>query len=514
LSARAERRALLFNSYTFLLVFLPITYVGYFALARRSRNAAKWWLAAASLAFYSAWDIRFLPILVASILFNYAVGYRIGTTAEAGRKPKGWLWLGIAGDLAALGYFKYANFFVSSVNEVAGTQFSLAAIVLPLGISFFTFTQIAYLVDAYQGKAREYRFGDYVLFVTWFPHLIAGPILHHAQMMPQFNQPEAFRQDRLRFAVGMAVFAVGLFKKVGLADRVAPYADAVFHGAAHGTPLTTAEAWGGALAYVLQLYFDFSGYSDMAVGLSLLFGVKMPLNFASPLQSTSIIELWNRWHMTLGRFLRDYLYTPIAGIGRDQRKLVIGLVVTMFLGGLWHGANWTFAVFGVMQGVFLVINHFWRMKVTRPAKLKGVPAFLYDRAAHVLTLLAWVMSCVVFRSENVASAGRMVRAMFGGGVEMAAGAGTWLAAAFPHYPLNWRGGLVSMVVLAAIMLFGPSMIRMFRDYKPALATMRYEDPPTWYQWRPTWGWALWLGLLFATAFMMLSRTSVFLYFQF
>ena len=313
---------MLFNSYLFLFAFLPVTYVGYYVLARIGWVWAKVWLAAASLVFYAAWDVRFLPILLASILFNYAVGYQIAKSAERGAKhrARAWLVLGIVGDLGALAYFKYVNFFLATVNLVAGTAWSLGEILLPLGISFFTFTQIAYLVDAYQGKAREYRFADYALFVTYFPHLIVGPILHHAQMMPQFNQPATFVQDRLRFAVGIAIFTVGLFKKVALADRIAIYADTVFNAAAQGAPLTASEAWAGTLAYTLQLYFDFSGYSDMAVGLSLLFGIRMPLNFAAPLQSTSMIEMWQRWHMTLGRFLRDYLYQPIAGLGKNAGK--------------------------------------------------------------------------------------------------------------------------------------------------------------------------------------------------
>ena len=499
---------MLFNSYLFLFAFLPVTYVGYYALARIGWVWAKVWLAAASLVFYSAWDLRFLPILLASILFNYAVGYQIAKSAERGAKQRAraWLVLGIVGDLGALAYFKYVNFFLATVNLVVGTTWSLGEILLPLGISFFTFTQIAYLVDAYQGKAREYRFADYALFVTYFPHLIVGPILHHAQMMPQFNQAATFVQDRLRFAVGIAIFTVGLFKKVALADRIAIYADTVFNAAAQGAPLTASEAWAGTLAYTLQLYFDFSGYSDMAVGLSLLFGIRMPLNFAAPLQSTSMIEMWQRWHMTLGRFLRDYLYQPIAGFGKNAGKAAVGLIVTMFLGGLWHGAGWTFVVFGLLHGAYLVTNHFWHLWVMRKVRLSRPSAFVYDRTCHLLTFFAWMMGLVIFRSNTMTTATHVFSAMFGGGAVA--------ESAFPHFDLNWHQGIAWLAALLAIAWFGPSMIRMFRPYKPALATMRFDEPPTRFEWRPDWRWAIGLGLLLAASIMMMSRTSVFLYFQF
>jgi alginate O-acetyltransferase complex protein AlgI len=268
---------MLFNSITFLLLFLPVTAVGYFVLARRSHLVAASWLAAASLVFYGAWSLAYIPLLLCSIFFNYAMGQRIG--AAAGPSRKRWLTAAVLADLLLLAYFKYADFFISSVNAVATTDFPLAHVVLPIGISFFTFTQIAYLVDTYHGKVGESRFLHYVLFITYFPHLIAGPILHHAEMMPQFDRASSYRFSHRNLAIGLTIFAIGLAKKVLIADNLAPHASFLFDNA---DAFSLLSAWGGVLAYAFQLYFDFSGYSDMAIGISLLFGIRLPLNFDSP----------------------------------------------------------------------------------------------------------------------------------------------------------------------------------------------------------------------------------------
>ncbi len=300
--------AMLFNSFAFLFVYLPVVVAGYFAIGRANRTAAAAWLAIASFVFYGWWDWRYLPLLLASIGVNYLVGRQMA--GAAGRARKTWLVSAIVADLALLGYFKYANFFVSSAATLTGADWHIAAIALPIGISFFTFTQIAFLVDTYQGKVKEFRLIHYALFVTYFPHLVAGPVLHHKEMMPQFADPANYSPRAANFAIGLSIFTVGLAKKVLIADHIATLADPVF---APGANPAFIEAWMGALAYSLQLYFDFSGYSDMAIGLARMFNIRFPANFHSPYKAVNIADFWRRWHMTLSRFLRDYLYIALGG---------------------------------------------------------------------------------------------------------------------------------------------------------------------------------------------------------
>ncbi|HTP95841.1 MAG TPA: MBOAT family O-acyltransferase, partial [Burkholderiales bacterium] len=306
---------MLFNSYSFIFLFLPVTFCVFFWLGARRPLLAAGWLAVASLFFYGWWNPVYVALLAASIAFNYCVGLVLASDPSPRWAParRTVLAFGVGGDLLLLAYYKYADFLLGSVNALAGSHLSLGQIILPLGISFFTFTQIAFLVDTYQGKVKEYNFVHYALFVTYFPHLIAGPVLHHKEMMPQFALPSVYRRNYSDIAIGLTFFAIGLFKKAVLADGAAPYANAVFSIAGSGQTVTLFEAWGGALAYTFQLYFDFSGYSDMAIGLSRLFGIRLPLNFDSPYKARNIIDFWRRWHMTLSRFLRDYLYFPLGG---------------------------------------------------------------------------------------------------------------------------------------------------------------------------------------------------------
>jgi alginate O-acetyltransferase complex protein AlgI len=306
---------MLFNSYSFLLLFLPVTVIIFFRLGAYSRQLAAAWLGAASLFFYGYWNPAYVGLLLASIFFNYGIGYALAREhdTDRNRRKNFILTAGIVADLLLLGYYKYANFFLDTTNRILDTGWTLQDILLPLGISFFTFTQIAFLVDAWSGKAREYNFIHYLLFVTYFPHLIAGPVLHHKEMMPQFARPETYRFSWDNMTIGLTIFTIGLFKKSVLADGVSPYANVAFHAADMGEKLDFLASWGGALAYTAQLYFDFSGYSDMAIGLSRMFGIVLPLNFNSPYKATNIIDFWRRWHMTLSRFLRDYLYIPLGG---------------------------------------------------------------------------------------------------------------------------------------------------------------------------------------------------------
>lgn len=383
---------MLFNSFAFFLLFLPLTLVGYFLLGRTARVVAMGWLLAASLVFYAWWAPVYLALLVPSIAFNYAMGrvlYAGGTRHLSGKSA---LIFAIGANLVVLAFFKYADFLVGSFNGVFGGQIPLPGITLPIGISFFTFTQIAFLVDCYKRDASEFNPVYYGLFVTYYPHLIAGPILHHKEMMPQFASADALRPSADRFVQGGTLFLIGLAKKVILADGVAQFVAPVFDGDGTGT-LTAAEAWGGALAYTLQLYFDFSAYSDMAVGLSRMIGIELPLNFNSPYKATSIVDFWRRWHMTLSRFLRDYLYIPLGGNRKGEARRYLNLIVTMLLGGLWHGANWTFVLWGGLHGLYLAINHLWRDTLGRRI---AVPTWL----GWLLTFLAVVVAWVFFRAES------------------------------------------------------------------------------------------------------------------
>src|SRR5688572_12461679 len=399
---------MLFNSYTFLLLFLPVTLAGSFALARWRASAAALWLVLASFFFYGWWNARYVPLLAASIAFNYLAGQAIASHRAITAR---WiLGLAVAVNIALLGYFKYAGFVGTNLDALFGSGFQFEHVVLPLGISFYTFTQIAYLVDMYRDPAR-YRPVPYALFVTYFPHLIAGPILHHREMMPQFEQPSGFRYDSGNLAAGLTIFAIGLFKKVVLADGIAPHVAPVFDQSAQGYAPTLLEAWGAALAYGLQLYFDFSGYSDMAIGLSKMLGIRLPLNFDSPYKATSIIEFWRRWHMTLSRFLRDYLYVPLGGSRHGALRRYLNLMLTMVLGGLWHGAAWTFVAWGAVHGLLLALNHCWRA-ILRRVRIESRWLGASGRAlGAALTFTAVFAAWVLFRAHDLPSALLILRGM-------------------------------------------------------------------------------------------------------
>jgi alginate O-acetyltransferase complex protein AlgI len=387
---------MLFNSYQFIFFFLPIVLIGYFALGRYGNLAPVLWLALASLLFYSASNWQFVPLLMASVAFNYAIGLFLISKRLHAVPRSAVLAIGVTGNLVVLGTFKYAGFLAANLDAMFSTGFTVD-ILLPVGISFYTFTQIAFLVDAYRGKVAGYRFPHYALFVTYFPHLIAGPILHHQDMIPQFERAEAKRPDPHLILCGVIIFAIGLFKKTCLADGIQPLVAPAF-GA--NTP-SFDQAWIGALAYTFQLYFDFSGYSDMAIGISLMFGIFLPLNFNSPYKAANIIDFWRRWHMTLSQFLRDYLYIPLGGNRHGRTLRYVNLMVTMALGGLWHGAAWTFVAWGTLHGVYLCINHAWNNYGPAVAPRFAAPAKL---AAFILTFLSVVVAWVFFRADSMASA--------------------------------------------------------------------------------------------------------------
>jgi alginate O-acetyltransferase complex protein AlgI len=384
----------LFNSFPFLFVFLPAALALYFGLARLGwPRLATISLVVSSLAFYGYWNWRFLGLICGTTLFNYGVGCVVKK-----HRHRGLLVAGISANLLLLGFYKYAGFAAQTINALVHAHLPELHLALPLAISFYTFTQIAFIVDAYQGRAEEMNLPRYGLFVFFFPHLIAGPIVHHKEIMPQFAAPNARRWNAANFATGLAWLTLGLFKKVVIADTCAPWANRVFD---YKAPVTMIEAWVGVLSYTMQLYFDFSGYSDMAIGLSWMFNVRLPDNFNAPYRAESIIEFWRRWHMTLSRFLRDYLYIPLGGSRLGEPRRYANLLVTMVLGGLWHGAGWTFLAWGAYHGALLALNHLWvRARTPLPPSI-----------ARIMTFIAVMVGWCFFRAPNMASAQGLLKAM-------------------------------------------------------------------------------------------------------
>jgi alginate O-acetyltransferase complex protein AlgI len=346
------------------------------------------------------------------VVFNYFYGIQLSRDYRADRANPRALAIGIAVNLAVLAYFKYTNFFIDNANSLLGTHTALQQIVLPLGISFFTFQKIAYLVDAYRGEAEEYDFLDFSLFVMYFPQLIAGPIVHHKEMIRQFRQASLFELSPTDLAAGLTLFTIGLIKKIGIADMVVAWSDPVFAAAAAGAQPSFIEAWSGALCFTFQIYFDFSGYTDMALGLALMIGIRLPLNFDSPYKATNMIDFWRRWHMSLSRFLRDYVYFPIGGNRRGSLRRYANLLLTMLIGGLWHGAAWTFVVWGGLHGIFLIINHCWQG--LRSHLNLGSKDIAWRRwTARVITFIAVVAAWVLFRAESFPAASAILTGMIG-----------------------------------------------------------------------------------------------------
>lgn len=400
---------MLFNSYGFIFIFLPITYLAAILLSRFHKNAYILVLTVASCVFYAMWDFKFLFLLLASAVINFGFSKYINESND--KNKKNILIFALIFNLTLLGYFKYINFFISEISALLSLQNETLAIILPLGISFYTFTQIAFLVDVYRGNVSEYSLTRYLLFVTYFPHLIAGPILHHKQMMPQFSIVKNSIFNKENIEIGLTIFIIGLVKKIFFADSFALFSTPVFVAANEGTILSFFEAWVGAISYTLQLYFDFSAYSNMAIGLSLIFNIKLPLNFNSPYKSRNIIDFWRSWHMTLSTFLRDYLYIPLGGNRGSSSRRYVNLMVTMVLGGLWHGAGWTFIIWGGLHGFYLIVNHLWRF-TKHKLKIQSTTIFSVF-LSQILTFLSVVVAWVFFRADNVTAALSILSSMFG-----------------------------------------------------------------------------------------------------
>lgn len=390
----------LFNSFEFIFAFLPVVFIVYFFLnQKRLVLASKAWLVGSSLFFYSWWNVAYLPIILISLFFNYSVGSALGKEqSKVNRKVV--LTTGIIFNVGLLGYFKYSDFFITNFNALFTTNIALLKLALPLAISFFTFQQIAYLVDAYRNETREYNFLNYALFVTFFPQLIAGPIVHHKEVMPQF---EVLRNKVINYkniSLGIFIFSIGLFKKVAIADTFAIWATKGFD---QTETLTFIEGWVTSLSYTFQLYFDFSGYADMAIGAALLFNIVLPMNFNSPYKALDIQDFWRRWHITLSRFLTQYIYIPLGGNRKGKSRTYINILIVFLISGFWHGAGWTFIFWGFLHGLATVISRYWK---TLGIKLN---TFLAWFITFNFVNIAWVF----FRATSWDDAIKVLKGMFG-----------------------------------------------------------------------------------------------------
>ncbi|HSA80024.1 MAG TPA: MBOAT family O-acyltransferase [Geminicoccaceae bacterium] len=505
---------MLFHSPAFIFAFLPICFLGFVLIHRFwGWERALSWLAAASIFFYGQWSLALAALLTGSILTNYAVVRVLLAKLDQRRLASSILMGAIAANLSLLAYFKYANFFIDNIDALLGPVLSHIKVILPIGISFYTFIQIGFLIETYNGQVKEVSFTHYFLFGSFFPCVTAGPIILQKEMMRQFAAPRAGGVDVSAVAVGLTVFGIGLFKKLVLADNIAPFADAVFDGAAAGAVATTTTAWIGALAYTLQLYFDFSGYSDMALGIGQMFGLKLPLNFNSPLKACSITDFWRRWHMTMTRFFTNYLYSPIAmrmmrralqrSYGPRTRFLaVIALPVTatFVLAGLWHGAGWTFIVFGLIHGLALATNHAWR-EARMPA--------LSPLAGWLLTMGVVVLGLVFFRAASVPVALSLLASMIGLGADTAAAISSEVAVVGVDAFL----ALAWIVVLGTIALTCPNSQEIMRHHWFS-SDPEPESGPKWLVWQPTVAWGLVGAIALAAALGSMSGDTAFLYYQF
>ncbi len=487
-----------FNSYPYF-VFLAVTVLGFRLLEKGAPTGRRVFLLLASYAFYAWWRADFLLLLCGSTLVNFAIGREIEQRHARRQDRRALLIGGLVFNLGLIATFKYDTLFVGTANDLLGLGLPVPHFFLPLAISFFTFEQISYLVDAEAGKTHGYSLLDYALFVAYFPHLIAGPIVRHNDLIPQFRQLRSANDD---LSTGITLFTIGLAKKSLIADNLAPFADAIFNAAGRGTQLGPTDSWLGTLFFAFQIYFDFSAYSDMALGSSVMLGMRLPVNFHSPYKSASIIEFWRRWHISLSAFLRDYLYFPLGGNRRGRARRYLNLFITMLLGGLWHGASWTFMLWGGLHGLYLAVNHAFR----HASRGMTVPAAL-RRPLHVcsvaLTFAATTLAWIVFRSPDLASAGNVVGGLFGAGH----------SAVVSFSPL----AAVALLLLGVIVWLMPNSMELTWRYRPALPSPYPDQPVTpapRLAWRPTALNAGAYGLVCILAVLALSNLKPFIYFQF
>jgi alginate O-acetyltransferase complex protein AlgI len=518
-----------FNSYAFLLLFLPVVLAGFYLLRRRfeSRTPSFVWLIVASLVFYASLDPRYLVILAASVGLNFLAVARLARTSPEDPRRRLLFVLALVANLLFLGYFKYTGFVVDTVNSLAGTHLDVFRPTYPTGMSFFTFIQIGCLLEAYAGQVEGLSLLKYALFGTFFPYVTAGPIVRQGEIFRQMDLPADERTGRMPVAVGLTLFAMGLFKKVVLADNIAPFVATLFGAAAAGTATGPLNAWIGVLAYTLELYFDFSGYSDMALGLGCMFGLRLPLNFNSPLKATSMVDFWRRWHMTMVRFFTSHVYTPIAvgvmrrttrlGLPRRVRMLTVLCVpvfVTFVLVGLWHGATWGFVVSGAVHGAALALNLAWRELRARAAAVPSLPSPL----GWALTMLVVVVANVFLRADSVQSAVRVLGMMLGLASAAPATAAQFYGTASLLGALTVVPAVIWLVLLAAIALLFPrntqQILGRYPVALPSLASPPEPERPPRVDWRPSLRWATAMAALGGVALTSLGGQSPFLYYQF
>jgi len=518
---------LLFNSYEFILLFFPLCAIGYYACARFfSLGTALGFLVIGSLFFYAYWNPAYLLLLIVSIGCNFLLGRVLCTPGV--QLKRALLVLGITANLGLLAWFKYANLLDDGMNVTLGARWDPATVILPLAISFYTLQQIAFLVDAYRGLTREFNLLHYCLFVCFFPQLIAGPILRHREIVPQFLGGVNTQSLWSNVAVGISIFAIGLFKKTVIADGLATNVEPVFD--TKWLPhVDFFLAWGSSLAYTFQLYFDFSGYTDMAVGAARVFGVRLPVNFFSPYKATSIIEFWQRWHITLSRFLRDYLFSPLGANSAGELRAVVALLATLLLVGLWHGASWTFLAWGAVQGGCLALNHSWRF-ATRRMGLDLSRHALYKVLSWVLTLVALVFSWVYFRAPTLDHGNHIALAMLGmkgfeipaGILARAGGLGEYLMA-LGFAPVMGGGSVLvtnfswiafSLIVVLAL----PNVAQVFNRHEPVIyendEVFKRDRAASFITWKVSGWWALAIAIMAIAGLLTLQQVSEFIYFRF
>jgi alginate O-acetyltransferase complex protein AlgI len=529
---------MLFNSQEFLFVFLPATLIGFYLLGARHRQWAILWLILLSLAFYGWWRPVNILIIGPSIVINYALATTLLRLSQGDGSPRlsrAVLLLGITFNVLFLGFFKYTDFLYGTINDVFRAKLILTHIILPLGISFITFQKIAFLIDVQAGRVKSFSFREYCTFVLFFPQLIAGPIVHYREMMPQFATATC-RFDKENFAVGLTLLIFGLFKKGVLADNIAPLITPIYEHSASAGQTPFLLAWMAAVGFTLQIYFDFSGYTDMALGLARFFGIKLPPNFNSPLKASSIVDFWLRWHMTLTRFLTAYIYNPLVlwltrrravkgrpgfgvrnpTLGAFVSLLIVPLITTMFISGLWHGAGYGFIIWGLLHGVFLTINHAWRAFVAHRWRNRASYDHIMKPAGFVLTFVSVIAAMVFFRAQTVSSALDVAKGLFGlNGLAL----GRRAQAIAETYGTDIQKTAMWIAILLFIALVCPNTLQILAPYEPALGVKPQSIAPVIGKigipaWSPSVPWAIAISIVAVVAILSTGGPSEFLYWQF
>ena len=524
---------MLFSSATFVYVFLPI-FLGatIFSIKFLKSSTTEWFILSASTIFYCSYNLPYSSLLICSIIFNFLIGKKIyiAQQKQSISECKRLLFLGVSTNIFAICYFKYSNFFIENVNYIFKSNFSLLEILLPLGISFFTFQQIAYLVDIYKGNKPEPTLKRYAIFVSFFPQLIAGPIVHHKHFLSQLEENFSSKWNVNYLVCGLSIFLVGLFKKVVIADNIGKVADIVFDAADAGETMVFLESWFGAICYAFQIYFDFSAYSDMAIGLGLMIGIMLPLNFNSPYKSTSIIGFWRLWHITLSSFLKNYLYIPLGGNKLGSFNRYRNLMIVMFLGGLWHGSGWNFVIWGCLHGIYLSINHLWRNSKTSDPNSRIVYKFFCWLLTMFFVTIAWVF----FRAETFSGAIEMIRAMLllSEDLRLIIPYSLETNSLFSNTVLSqltspglivqnvhildgyWLYIKYAILVCGCICLLLPNTLQIFNSYISSISSVSFAVKETKFNWKPSIAWGIFIGILTTLTLIMLTESTEFIYFEF